>query len=177
MRHKQLHIWLTILCLCGLAGWNSAAQAQEPLSNPRPSARPATDTQTTTLDSLHANYLRRREETCVDAAILTCKLYGVSIAELLAHPGLFHGKRVRVVGFLRLEFEGTAVYASREDEAQRLHRNGLWVDFLNKAVSDRADAVNNRYVLLEGTFDAEFTGHMGLWSGAIRDIYRVIAWR
>jgi hypothetical protein len=166
--------FLVALCVTGIAAV-PAALAQEPAPARSPSSVVAADTQLRGLDSLHLNYLRRREGTCVGDP--TCRLYNVSIAELLAHPGLFHGKRVRLIGFLHLEFEGTAVYMSREDERHGLTRNGLWVDFRNKEVWNQADVVNDRYVLLEGTFDAENPGHMGLWSGALKDIYRVVGWR
>lgn len=38
----------------------------------------------------------------------TCTIYGVSIVELIASPRLYDGKRVRVTGWLHLEFEGKA---------------------------------------------------------------------
>ena len=152
----------------------SLVSAQQQPTDRRNAAAASAAVQPMSLDTLHANYLRRRERPCVDHVNLSCRLYDVSIPELLAHPGLFHGKRVRILGFLRLEFEGRAVYASREDERQRLHRNGFWVEFLNQEVRTQARRLEGHYIFLEGTFDAEFEGHEGLWSGSIRDIYRVV---
>ena len=49
------------------------------------------------------------------------------MVQLLATPEKFDGKLVRVFGFLRLEFEGDALYFHREDDVQGLTRNGIWV--------------------------------------------------
>jgi hypothetical protein len=101
-----------------------------------------------------------------------CTLYSVSLIELIANPTQFDGKRVRIIGFLRLEFEGTAIYLSREDFENGITKNGLWVS------TDQLDnTLSNRYVLLEGTFNASNPGHRGLWSGAIEKITRVQKWR
>jgi hypothetical protein len=35
--------------------------------------------------------------------------------QLIANPQAWDGKHVRVIGFLRLEFEGDALYLHRED--------------------------------------------------------------
>jgi hypothetical protein len=52
----------------------------------------------------------------------------VSMVQLLAAPEKFHGKLVGVFGFLRLEFEGDALYLHREDDTQGVTRNVVWVD-------------------------------------------------
>src|SRR6266850_7297599 len=41
-----------------------------------------------------------------------CLSYQVSLLELVARPELFDGKRVRVTGYVHLEFEGNALYLS-----------------------------------------------------------------
>jgi hypothetical protein len=92
-----------------------------------------------------------------------------SLLQLIARPNDFNGEYVRVMGFYRSEFEGTGLYVHREDYEHGMTRNGIWCD--------RADSTYNmQYVLLEGRFDAKHHGHMGLWSGTIADITRMIAW-
>jgi hypothetical protein len=99
----------------------------------------------------------------------------VSIVQLLATPEKFDGKLVRVFGFLRLAFEGDALYLHREDDAQGLTRNAVWVD-RTEAMEREQAKLNAHYVLVEGMFDAEDTGHMGLFGGALKKVTRIIPW-
>jgi len=96
----------------------------------------------------------------------------VSIVQLIANPNEYHGKFVRVIGFASVEFEGNAVYLHRDDYEYDITKNGLWidVDFRKQKKFDQ------RYVLIEGTFNAERKGHHRLFSGAILDIKRIEVW-
>jgi hypothetical protein len=102
-----------------------------------------------------------------------CTIYGVSIVELIAMPRLYDGRRVRVTGWLHLEFEGNGIYLHRDDKIHGLYRNGLWVSFAGR---DADMSCAGGYALVEGTFDAGHHGHMGLWSGAIEGIDRCMRW-
>lgn len=93
----------------------------------------------------------------------------VSMLQLIARPGDFDGEYVRVHGFYRREFEGTSIYLHREDYEQALSKNGLWV------TRDEPEH-DLKYVLIEGRFNAKRQGHMGLWSGEIDEVTRMIAW-
>jgi len=117
---------------------------------------------------------------CMIAAFATLRAgaempQDVSMVQLLATPEKFDGTVVRVFGFLRLEFEGDALYFHREDDVQGLTRNGIWVDRTD-AMEHDANKLNSHYVLIEGVFDAEDHGHMGLFRGAIKKITRIIPW-
>jgi hypothetical protein len=117
---------------------------------------------------------------CVVAAFASARAEAdmpkdVSIVQLLATPEKFDGKLVRVFGFLRLAFEGDALYLHREDDTQGLTRNALWVD-RTEAMEREQEKLNAHYVLIEATFDAEDTGHMGLFGGALKKVTRVIPW-
>ncbi|HKV35474.1 MAG TPA: hypothetical protein VJP89_14155 [Pyrinomonadaceae bacterium] len=96
----------------------------------------------------------------------------VSMVQLIANPREYDGKFVRVIGFASVIFEGTAVYLHRDDYEYDIPKNGLWidVDFVKQKRFDQ------RYVLIEGTFNAERRGHMGVFSGAIQDIKRLEDW-
>lgn len=96
----------------------------------------------------------------------------VSLIQLIANPKTYDGARVRVIGFLRMQFEGNALYLHEDDFKHSIHKNGLWVD-----ASSIKPGLNQKYVLMEGTFDAKMTGHMGLWSGSLQQITRCEAWR
>lgn len=101
----------------------------------------------------------------------------VSLIRLIANPDAFDGKLVRVFGYVRVEHEGTSIYLHREDYVKGLSKNGLWLAASDVAApGSREAAVQNRYALIEGRFSAKMTGHMGLWSGSIKDITRMEPW-
>src|SRR6266550_8819901 len=105
-----------------------------------------------------------------------CILWGPSLLELIARPELYDGRRVRIIGFINFELEGNAIFLSSEDWKHAVLRNGLWVDPPAAFKSDSGPTPkqpNRRYVIIEGTFNARNTGHMGLFSGAIERVTRL----
>lgn len=96
----------------------------------------------------------------------------VSLVQLIANPKEYDGKFVRVIGFVSVEFEGTAVYLHQEDYKYDITQNAIWLemDF------ERNKKLDQRYVLIEGTFDANHNGHRGLFNGSIKDIKRLQVW-
>ena len=101
----------------------------------------------------------------------------VSIIQLISNPEKYDGKVVRVIGVGNLEFEGDAVYLSRDDWKNWVCKNGLWIELGDDATSyNVAKCWNGKYVIIEGTFEQESTGHFGMWSGAITDITRYELW-
>jgi hypothetical protein len=97
----------------------------------------------------------------------------VSILQLIATPTAYHGKRVRLIGFCNLEFEGNGLYLHREDLEQRIHRNALWLDVEG---TPKQRELSGHYVLVEATFDAEDHGHMSLFSGSLTGVSRMQRW-
>jgi hypothetical protein len=94
----------------------------------------------------------------------------VSIVQLIATPEKYDGRVVQVMGFLRLEFEGDAIYLHEDDYRHGISKNGLMV-VTNPKIDMEADKLNLHYVVLEGTFDAHNRGNMGgLNSGTITNI-------
>jgi hypothetical protein len=100
----------------------------------------------------------------------------VSVIQLIAQPEKFDGKRVRFIGFLRLEFEGNAIFLHREDFDLGISSNGLWVNVPSDMTKRQQDDVNMRYVICVGVFRAGMHGHMGMFSGAISDVRRLQLW-
>jgi hypothetical protein len=102
-----------------------------------------------------------------------------SLVQMLANLEHYHGKEVLVEGYLVVEFEGTAIYLSKDDADFMITRNGFWVSFENNTLDMRlaeiAERFNCRYVLLEGTFDAGNLGHLRGWQGAICKVSRLQA--
>jgi hypothetical protein len=104
--------------------------------------------------------------------------YNASIVQILAHRDRYHGKEVQVKGYLRVEFEGTAIYLSKEDADYGMTRNGFWVSFDKRTVPYKGLAgpvqFNRKYVLIEGTFDKDLMGHWSAWQGTIKNVSRVM---
>jgi len=98
-----------------------------------------------------------------------------SIIQLVANPERYHGKFVRVIGFVHLEFEGNAIYLHREDFENGLDKNSLWLSVADEIRKESAK-YNDKYVLVEGTFNSQNRGHMGINSGAIENIRRLQVW-
>jgi hypothetical protein len=99
----------------------------------------------------------------------------VSLIQLIANPKEYDGKIVQVIGFVKLEFEGTAVYLHQEDYKHAIGKNALWIDVTDDIRKKQAD-FDQKYVLLVGTFNAKRTGHMGLFSGCIEKISSFQVW-
>jgi hypothetical protein len=97
----------------------------------------------------------------------------VSIIQLVTNPEKHHGKVIRVIGFLHLGFEANGLYLHREDFTQALTHNGVWVDTTGVATQPQ---INDRYARLTGTFDAKNRGHLGMWSGSIKNITQTLPW-
>ena len=105
-----------------------------------------------------------------------CTLWAPSLIELIARPEVYDGKRVVVSGFISFEFEGNALYLSANDWEHGILANSLVIEPPPGFESDTAPArkaVNRRYVMLEGTFDARKRSHLGVVSGAIGHISRL----
>ena len=95
-----------------------------------------------------------------------------SLVQLIANPDKYDGHEVRVVGYVRLEFEGNAIYLHREDYEKGLTANALWLD--TRSCNSRASGkpFTKGYAVVEGTFSSTNHGHMGMFSGAIVRITR-----
>ena len=100
----------------------------------------------------------------------------VSIIQLIANPTAFDGKKVRLVGFLSLEFEGSALYLHKEDYDHGITENALSIHVPHDMTREQRDTVNTQYVICEGTFHAKGHGHMGMFSGELANVTRVQVW-
>jgi hypothetical protein len=105
-----------------------------------------------------------------------CTLWAPSLIELIVRPELYDRKRVVVSGFISFEFEGNALYLSANDWEHGILANSLVIEPPPGFESDTAPArkaVNRRYVIVEGTFDAGKRSHLGMVSGGIGHITRL----
>lgn len=96
----------------------------------------------------------------------------VSMISLVANPASFAGKSVQVVGFAILEFEGNAIYVSREAAEVRDTASAIFLDIEGLKISN-PEKLNRQYVRVAGTFDAQNRGHIGMFSGTLKSISRL----
>jgi hypothetical protein len=96
----------------------------------------------------------------------------VSLITLIANPERYEGKVVRVIGFVQLEFEGNAIYVHEEDFRRAITDNALWLDVPRGFRGYEAGS----YAIVEGTFTAKDRGHMGMFSGDIKNVTRLEPW-
>ena len=108
-----------------------------------------------------------QNDTIVQRTVVKQEPYiDVSIIQLIANPEKYDGKRIKVAGYVNLEFEGTALYLGREDFEHGLLKNALWLEMK----SDRGGTFHKEFVSMIGTFDMKIKGHFGSYSGCIKSI-------
>jgi hypothetical protein len=102
----------------------------------------------------------------------------VSLVNLIATPGKYNGKLVMVQGVCNFEFEGNALFLTQDDRRHGLTKNAIWAsyDTLGAQPHDPvfASKFHGRYILVEGYFDSRAHGHLGLFSGAITNVTRIM---
>lgn len=98
----------------------------------------------------------------------------VSFLQLLGSPSTFDDKRVRLIGFAHVEFEGQGLYFHREDFDNGIMKDAIWldVDFRRPEFT----VLNDRYVIVEGVFKAGPSGHFGMYSGLLTEVSRYDPW-
>jgi hypothetical protein len=114
-------------------------------------------------------YATPGEPLCIAARGEACS---VSLVSLVANPAQYAGKKVQVIGFATLEFEGNAVYLSKEAAEIGDTESAVWLDVDGLSVPN-PEKLNRSYVVLAGTFDAENRGHIGMFAGTIKSIFRL----
>lgn len=100
----------------------------------------------------------------------------VSLVQLIANPPVYDQTRVRLIGYLHLEFEGDAVYLHREDFDFGITKDAVWINLPKDITSAQIKAVNDHYVICSATFDAKTHGHLGMFAAELKDVTRLQVW-
>ena len=100
-----------------------------------------------------------------------------TVMQLLAEPDRWHQKRVRVRGTLSLKFEGSSI----SDNHQR-----LWLDLFREPYTGESvkrewgqiarwqkQGLEGKRVVVLGIFDKNEKGHLGMWSGGLKQILSI----
>lgn len=98
----------------------------------------------------------------------------VKLADVLADPGNYQGKRISVVGFYHGEFEGSSLSIDQATSQKREYKHSVW----RSGASTFADHSlindkNDSWMRVEGIFLRGPTGHLGLWPGEIIRLTRI----
>jgi hypothetical protein len=137
------------------AHWYDRVPAAEtPASFPTPTPGPPPISACETFDAQHQ-----------------CALWAPALIDVIAEPRVWDGRRIRVRGFLNFEFEGDAIYVSRDDRHDWRVECAVWVSVPHAWTERRLP--NQRDGVVEGTFRSQRRGHMGLFAGAIDDVTRI----
>jgi hypothetical protein len=97
----------------------------------------------------------------------------VSIIRLIAMPERYTGKRIAVIGYCWLEFEGDALYLSEEDHRHLVAENALWLT-LTAEQAARYASLRGKYVMAIGTLRAG-RGHGGNFAASV-EVERLEDW-
>ncbi|OYU79010.1 MAG: hypothetical protein CFE23_15985 [Flavobacterium sp. BFFFF1] len=101
--------------------------------------------------------------------------FSISLIKLIATPEKYDGKRVQVIGYLNLEFEGEAIYLHEEDFKKSLSHNAVHVNFSKTTFNDKnLSDFNQKYVIIAGTFRINSRGNL---EGEIENITRLDLWK
>ena len=103
----------------------------------------------------------------------------VSLIQLIANPEKYHGKRVRVIGVARIEFEGNGIWLTKEHYEHRIYKNSLWIEPDYKTLGSKRQQLqelNGKYVLMDGVFNKNHKGHRGMNSGSLEKIIVYQLW-
>ncbi len=107
-----------------------------------------------------------------------------SLVQLVSKPTAYHGNRVAVSGYARIQFENDVLCPQRETASSK---DCIWLNYddgpyVSETDMARYEGAEERWRLYDGkrirvvgTFDARDTGHLGSTSGGIHHITDVSA--
>jgi hypothetical protein len=87
------------------------------------------------------------------------------VIQLIATPERFDGKRIRVTGYLNIQFEDMALYLHEEDCMQGIQKNAFWIELPNSLSQTPAG-----YVTVEAVLDPSRHGHLSAYQGTLTDV-------
>ena len=101
----------------------------------------------------------------------TCEF--ISIVQLIANPDAFNGKKVCVIGYAIIEFEGNAIFLSEESAEHGVFKNSLSLS----VNTEKYEKFSEKYCIIEGIFDSALKRHWGGSSGGLKDIVKFNEWK
>jgi len=101
----------------------------------------------------------------------------VSIVQLISNPKPYHGKPVKLFGYMTADFEDTVVFMTRDDGLYFHTPHGVYYSFDNEILNhkDFYNLFHNRFVEIEGIFNWGGNPHMEAFAGYLKPIWLVKA--
>lgn len=99
----------------------------------------------------------------------------ISLVGLIGNPDKYDGQTVMVIGFLKIEPEGTTLSLSFEDYEHSISKNSIWIEASPEMLRN-VESLDMNYVLLVGTYNSHKEGHMACCSGTLSGITRSMQW-
>ena len=95
----------------------------------------------------------------------------ISIIELIANPNKYHKKKVEVQGYFTNEFEGTAIYVSKNDFQTSIFKNGVYLYYAKGAMQRFGiDPPFQGYMTIVGIYNKDKKGSYNFFSGGFEEV-------
>lgn len=104
----------------------------------------------------------------------------LSAYTLVASPKDYDGKKIRVVGKLRVAEGNNSLYVDTESYDLKITKNALWCNinpYTLKTNHNKIKELDGKFVMIEGVFNGLNTGHTNYYSGAIENISLIKEWK
>lgn len=95
-----------------------------------------------------------------------------SVSKLISDPKAYDQKKVRVVGYVTLQFEGSGIYSSQRDMEQSATKMGLWLSLSHDQFVAKKEFTKKKCVV-EAHFSSRNKGHLGLWGGGLERVTKL----
>ena len=88
-----------------------------------------------------------------------------TMTAVIANPERFDGRVVLLEGFVRIQFEEFAIFASEDDHRRNRSQNGFWLELPRDPVwyTD----LNGQHCWVRGRFSSRGSRRWGIWAGGI----------
>jgi hypothetical protein len=96
----------------------------------------------------------------------------VEIESLVKNSISYDQRLVTVAGWARVEFEGNAIYSTKQDMERGRARTGIWLT-LGWPVSADIRKLDGARIIVEGRFNRHNKGHLSSFAGALEEIRRI----
>lgn len=96
----------------------------------------------------------------------------VCLSKLIDHPKDYHGKSIRLTGYLELRPDGDALFLSEEDMKQNRPDRAVEIELDHKLWKQRKKFGGNT-VVLEGVFDGRRFGSTGYYAGTLTHVNKI----
>lgn len=93
----------------------------------------------------------------------------VEVADLIAHPDRFGGAVIRATGWCRIEFEGSALYPTRETAENRDYRHALRL-VIDWPVSADTRALDGKRISVDGRVEPLLPGDREIFAARLHDV-------